>query len=127
MSEQLDLDFDAERAWDEDRRLLRQMAERIGLKACAIDLDISYSQLSHALDERERNLPAKWIRYLVAKAPLDMAAAYVRRLAGLRKMVVIDAAPLTPEEELAALKDAMASCLGPEVRQVVLDKARRGR
>lgn len=123
MTEQLELSFDADRAWDDDRRLLRQMAEAIGLKTCSIDLDVSPSQLAHALDERDRNLPAKWLRYLCRHAPIDMVREYGARLFGQRRLRVVDAPPMTPTEELAALKDALSSCLGPEMRQVVLSKA----
>lgn len=121
--EQLELGFSPDREWDEDRRLLRRMAEAIGLQEVAYQLDVSPSQLSHALDERERNLPARWIRFLVARAPEDLAREYVARIAGLRKWRLVDAPPMTPAEELSALKDALASCLGPEMRQVVLTKA----
>jgi hypothetical protein len=112
--------------WEEDRRLLRQMAERIGNKVCAIDLDVAPSQLSHALDERDRNLPAKWIAYLVTNAG-ELGDDYVRRLAKLRGLEVIEAQPLKPAEELAELKAALAECLGPELRQAVLAKAKRRR
>lgn len=123
MTEQLALDFDEDRAWQDDRRLLRQMAEAIGLKRVAIDLDVSPSQLAHALDERDRNFPARWIRYLTRNGPLDLVREYLLRLAGQRRLRVVDAPPMTPVEELAALKDAMSSCLGPELRQVILTKA----
>lgn len=113
--------------WEEDRRLLRQMAERIGNKVCAIDLDIAPSQLSHALDERDhRNLPAKWIAYLVTNVG-ELGDEYVRRLAKLRGLDVVEAKPAEPAEELADLKAALAELLGAEIRQAILSRAARKR
>lgn len=122
---QMDLAFEGEPTWEDDRRLLRQIAEGIGLKQVAYDLDVSPSQLSHALDERDRNMPAKWIRYLVKNGPSELAEEYIARLALLRRLDVVALPPLKPEEELAQLKEALAQCLGPELRQAVLQKARR--
>lgn len=112
-------------SWDDDRRLLRQMAEAIGLKSCAIDLDVSLSQLANGLDERERNLPAKWVAYMVENAPAILADEYVGRLAALRGKRLTDEPTLTPEQELAALKATQAEMLGPELHRVLLEKARR--
>lgn len=122
---QLDLAFEGEPTWDDDRRLLRQMAEGIGLKQVAYDLDVSPSQLSHSLDERDRNMPAKWVRYLVRGAPVELAEEYIGRLAHLRGLDVVPLPSLTPAEELLALKEALSQCLGPELRLAVMQKARR--
>ena len=99
------------------------MAEAIGLKTVAYDLDVAPSQLSHALDERERNLPARWVAYLVAGAPAELGDEYVRRLAKLRGLEVHEARPPSPEEELAALKAALAEELGAGARAAVMAKA----
>lgn len=120
---QLELRPDWTVLWDEDRRLLRRMAEAIGLKEVAFALDVAPSQLSHALDERERNLPARWVAYLVATAPAELADEYVRRLARLRGLDVVEAQKLSPEDELAALKAALAEELGTGARGAVLAKA----
>lgn len=124
---QLDLVPDWETLWADDRRLLRRMAEAIGLKQVAYELDVAPSQLSHALDERERNLPAKWVRYLLRAAPKELREAYVRGLATMIGCELAEAPVMTPEQELAALKAALAESLGPELRQAVLAKVGKRR
>lgn len=127
---QLELRPDWTVLWQDDRRLLRQMAEAIGLKTVAYELDVAPSQLAHALDERERNLPARWIGYLVTNAPAELGDEYVRRLAKLRGLDVHEAKPPSPEEELAALKAALTEELGAGARAAVMTRAatiQRGR
>ena len=125
MSAQLELrPVDWNVLWEERRRLLRQMAERIGMKVCAIDLDVAPSHLSNALDERDRNLPAKWEDYLIVNGG-EYADEYIRRMAALRGKDVVDALPPDPAEELTALKAALSELLPSEMREVISKNASR--
>lgn len=125
--EQLALRYDGagywDSAWAELRRLLREAIDFKGLKQVAFDLDVAPSALLHAIDERERHhFRASWIPYLVANASNDDLADF---FAGLRGRETIPAKPVLPEEENAAIKEALERHLGPELRAAILATARK--
>lgn len=113
----------AEVDWTRLRDLLREVVDFVGVKQVAFDLDIAPSSLVQALNGHDRHhVRLAWLPYLVRKAP---NAAVLEFLAELRGLEVQPAKPLTPEEELAALKEALDESLGPELRTAVLAKARK--
>lgn len=108
--------------WSEFRRLLRDIVDYAGVKQVAFDLDVAPSQLVNALEERDRHhFRAAWIPYVLSQAPDDRAVEF---LAALRGLECVPERKQSPAEELADLKGALADCLGPELRQAVLLKAK---
>lgn len=108
-------------AWQAVLEEIRAIVNEVGPKQVAADLDMSPSYLNHCLNERERNnLPAKAIPYFVRKAKTDRLAQLI---VGVRGLDVIPKKVMTPEEELARLKDALAAKLSPDVRAVILQAA----
>jgi hypothetical protein len=107
------------------RRLLGEMravVDYVSLKQASFDLDVAPSVLANSLAERERYPRAEWIPYLVRKAPsLDLARALVEP-AGL---AVLEPPPISPEEELARLKETLNETLGPELRAAIYQRAGR--
>lgn len=109
--------------WDGIRRICREYVDVIGRKQVAFDLDVQGSQLSHALAENGRHyVRAEWLVYLLCNAPDDRL---LEALAELRGCDVVARAPMTPEEELAALKDALRETVGPDVQRIVYTRAQR--
>lgn len=114
---------DADNRWINLLAILRSVVEEIGLKQVAYDLDTSPSQVSNALNERDRHhVPARWLVYLASKSRNDDLAWFFAELRGLS---LTTPPALTPEEELRRLKEAMGECLSSEVREVIARKVRR--
>lgn len=105
-------------------KLLRAVVDVVGVKQVAFDLDTSPSGLLHALEGKDRHLPAKWIPYLIRKAPSDEIVEF---LAGLRGLEVQPRVELTAEQRLERLEEAMSETLGEDIRRVIQQRARRGR
>lgn len=127
MADQLALRYDGRsfygHAWDQLRKRCREIVDYVGVKQASFDLDVAASQLLHALDERERHhVRAAWIPYFIAKDP---TAEVSRILAEMGGFELQPAKPVTPEEELASLKEALERCLGPDLRAAVLANAKR--
>lgn len=123
MGSQLELRLDWSAIWQEYRQLIRRVIDVLGVKQCAFDLDVAPSQLMNAVEERERNLPMKWLPYLLVNAPSELGDEFIGKLAALRGMEVSEARAPSPEEELSALKAALAEELGTGARAAVLQKA----
>lgn len=114
---------DADRQWTALLAIIRDVVDEVGLKQCAFDLDVSPSQLSHALNERERHhVPARWLVYFVRRSRHDDLPAFFAQLRGLE---LVARPTISPEEELRRLKEAMSECLSAEVRDVIAAKVRR--
>jgi hypothetical protein len=114
---------DSDTRWTALLATIRDVVDEIGLKQCAFDLDVSPSQLSHALNERERHhVPARWLVYLVTRSRHDDLPLF---FASLRGLDLVARPVISPEEELRRLKEAMAECLGADVREVIARKVRR--
>lgn len=107
--------------WAALREEVRLAVIELGEKEVAYDLDVSPSQLSHALAERDRNIPMKWIIYLIERSRRGTKiAGYLAALAGH------DLAPrkeLTPEERLERIERAMSQELGPGVLRAIHERA----
>ncbi len=83
----------------------------------AYDLETTASGLAHALAERDRHFPAKWLLYLIEKSRKGpVIAGYLAAVAGYELHAH---RRLTPEEELTRLKDSIAKNLGPEMQRVI--------
>ena len=122
---QLDLAFfestDHAKAWAYMLQLARAVVDEVGLKQVAFDLDMAPSQLSHCLNERERhNLPAKAVPYLVMKAKTNDLVAFLAILRGLQVKPRVE---LSPQEKLDRLLAKLGEQLGPDVLQLLVDKA----
>lgn len=125
MSAQLALRLDYRSLWDELRRLLREVVDQVGVKQVAYDLDLSPSQLLHALDERERHhVHAEWLPYLIVKAADDRIVEFVCALRGLEPT---ESKPLAADEELANLKEEVSKNFGPAIASALLTAAKRRR
>ena len=108
--------------WDRLLAYFNETVTHVGVKQAAADLDTSPSVLKHALCERERHeVKARWVPYLLRKSPTDDPAAL---LVSVRGLEVSQARTLTPEQELAALKAAIATSLHPDMQAVLMAKAR---
>ncbi len=102
--------------------LAREAVAEIGPKQVCFDLDISPSQLSHALAQRDyHRVPADWLIYLTAKSRVgDRIAKF---FASMRAFDCVPRLTLTDAEQVIRLKDAIAKNLGPEVQRIVLNTA----
>lgn len=112
MTKQTELEFAdawaAESSYPELLNIVRQVADEIGRKQVAFDLDVSRSVLDATLADRDRNsLKAKHLLYFARKS--TAVAEWLAAFAGGR---FEREQQQTPEEELAALKTAVRA-LGP--------------
>ena len=128
-AEQLGLRYSGLSVLDEDwAELLDRIREVVsfrGLKQVAYDLNERPADLSNALAERDRHhLILRHLPYFVRHAPTH---DIVRLVASWRGLVVEEPPPPTPEEELRALKDALETSLGPELRAAILAQAKKNR
>lgn len=124
MSAQLELRPDWRSLWEPRRLLLRAMVYAIGVKQVAFDLDVAPSALLNAVEERERNFPARWEDYLLLHAPREQVDEYLRALARPVGMDIVEATPpMSAEDELAALKAALTEELGSGARAAVMQRA----
>jgi hypothetical protein len=111
-------------AWAELLETLNAAVTHVGRKEAAYNLDTSPSQLANALAERDRHyLRASWLPYLVAVAPSHRP---VEILAGLRGLELSPRKPMTPAEELAELRAAVAAECGPTQRDAIERRVRGG-
>ena len=102
---------------------MRQVVDALGVKQVAFDLDVAPSHLVNALEERDRNVPLKWLPYILVNAPAHLGDEILIRLARLRGRDVVEAAPPDPAAELEMLKAALGEELGPTARAAILQKA----
>lgn len=128
MSEQLPLTLvEPDMLAAEFRSRIRAAIEAIGLKDVCWDTGIDRAQLCNQLAGRQtgrgyNHLRADILPYVVRRAPNN---DILELLADLRGLELVPVRPMEPAEELAALKDALGSLLGPELRAAVEAKARR--
>lgn len=127
MPEQLDLEeFVRWRSGDVTAELIaccREVVAIKGLKHCADKLGTKDSVLAHALSGNSRHpMRLDWIEWFNANSPSDRIAEVLARQRGKD---LVDRVVMTPEEELESLKRAMAETLGPEVRRIISERARK--
>jgi hypothetical protein len=103
--------------------LLAEAVRLIGPKQCAGAFEVPEGNLSNALKGRDRH-PRKldWLPYVIINSP---TLAIPEFLASLRGQVVIPERPVSPEEELVALREALGELLGPELRVALMAAVRR--
>ena len=120
-------------SWQRQLSVLRTVVEHLGRKEVAYELDVSGSQLSDSLNERDRKRwAAEWTHVVLAMldAKHDPASrSLLRQVAetGLAatSLVVDEPIEMTPEEEVLALKREL---LALEGGKAAIDRLRkRGR
>lgn len=120
ISEQVDLFEDAaasrERATRELQRAMADAADALSLKEVAFALDLSPATVANGLAGRDRKAPP--IGWLLALIEMDPEHRLLRWLAARAGCEVRAVAKLTPEQELSALKRALAAS-GPVGRAVL--------
>jgi hypothetical protein len=99
-------------AWLRQLDALRSAVKHLGPKEVAFELDVGGTQISDALNERDRKVwHAAWTH--VVKAMLaakhdetsqDMLRAIVDADVAATPFAIVDDAPMTPEEEVIALR-----------------------
>jgi len=101
---------------------IRQAIDEVGPQEVAYDNDLTASALSHAIAERDRHFPASLLVYLIRRSKRfgPVIAGYFAALADCE---IAPRRQISPEEELARLKDALAKNLGPEMQRVVMRDA----
>jgi hypothetical protein len=127
MPEQLSLRYEgrsaADEAWEYVLGHVREAVAQIGLAQVAAELDVTASQLSHALNKRERHyFRAEWLLFVIYRAP---SPELLRAIADLRDHDIVERKPLEPSEELDAVYAALERQFGVEVRRVILAEARK--
>lgn len=103
--------------------LVTEGVAELGHKQVAYDLDMSPSQLSHALAGRDRHhVPLPLLLYVARKSQLvgDRIAKF---FAAMRGFDVSPRRELTAEERLEKLETALRKNLGPELQRVVIADA----
>lgn len=106
-----DIPTDGEQLWRALQKEIADCVDEIGPKEFAYAVDVSPSQLSHALAGRERHhVPLRWLPVLLKMAKTDRL---LRFLAAMRGRDVIAPEVLTPEEELVRMKQALLKNFGP--------------
>lgn len=111
---QLALTYDAAHVgasdWDEELGWFRRSVDVIGHKEVAYKLDIAPSNLTDALNERERkNVHARWFPVVLRMSAPIAVEEYMRMLCdryGFERPARIKVR--TPEEELVATRAALA-------------------
>ncbi len=105
-----------ERVLDE---IVNVVVPHIGFKQVVYDLDVAPSTLSNALRERERSkISAEALIYFVERSP---TLRLLELIAGVGDALVEARPQLTPEEELAALRDAVRRNVGPAMQAVIFE------
>ena len=120
ISEQADL-FETraqhrDRATRELQRAMADAADALTLKEVAFELDLSPATVANALAGRDRKAPP--LGWLLSLVEMDPEHRLLRWLAGRVGCEVRVVAKLTPEQELAAIKRALAAA-GPMGRAVM--------
>jgi hypothetical protein len=106
-----DIPTDGAGLWYALQKEVAACVDEIGAKEFAYAVDVSASQLSHALAGRERHhVPLRWLPVLLRMAKTDRL---LRFLAAMRGRDVVAPEVLTPEEELKRTKQALAKHFGP--------------
>jgi hypothetical protein len=127
MADQLPLRYDETSFFEHwYRRLLRELSAVttvVGLKEMAFACDAKASVLSNALAERDqRQFQARWLGAYLYRAPdLELARVLVEPGA----VDVARTRRLTPEEELAKLREAIGEVCGPMLLQAIQQRVRR--
>lgn len=117
-------DYAAEDGWRSVRRAFAEVVEAMTAKAVCDRLDISPSQLSDALAERDRKRVAgEWIVRLIVLAPERHAMHLLRALADLRDCDAVKRVP-DPAEELRRYRETVAR-LAPAIAELADEQ--RGR
>ncbi len=106
-----DIPTDGAGLWYSLQKEIATCVDEIGPKEFAYAVDVSASQLSHALAGRERHhVPMRWLPVLLRMAKTDRL---LRFLAAMRGRDVVAPEVLTPEEELTRTKQALLKNFGP--------------
>jgi len=126
-SPQLSLRYDGASYYEDWwRRVLAELGQVttvVGLKEMSWTCNAQPSVLANALAERDqRQFQARWLGPFLHKAPdLELAKLIVQPGGA----VVQAGRPLTPEEELAALREAIGEVCGPLMLQAINARAKR--
>lgn len=121
-------------AWQRQLLVLRTVVEHLGRKEVAFELDISGSQLSDSLNERDRKRwAAEWTHVVLAMLAMrrdETSRALLRQVAesgmAVTDLVVDEPVELTPEEEVLALRrELLAFDGGKAAVERVKRRARR--
>lgn len=123
VAEQLELrpieETERQHRWFPVLQAIRAAAVR--LQDAAYALDLKPSRLANQLAQRDGHvLAAESLLYFI-----DQDAEVLRLLADVAGYTIVRKRELTPNEQLAALRDALDESLGPELRASVLAKAAR--
>ena len=113
--------YEAEQAYGEILKICRSIADRIGRKEVAFELDLRGSSLDNALADRDRHsLKARQILYFLLK---DSSGELITKLATLAGFEAKRAQPvLTAEQKLDLLKARIRKRLG-NVADEIIDEA----
>jgi hypothetical protein len=135
MSAQLSIAYDPSyvgaQSWERHLSVIRTVVEHLGRKEVAYVLDVSGSQLSDAMSERDRKRWAgEWTHKLFAMLEGkrdDVSRGLSRQLAesslGACSWLVDEPSAMTPEEEAMALRRELAA-LG-ESGRAALERVKR--
>lgn len=105
--------------WKVELDWARRCVTELGAKEVCYWLDIAPSTLSEALAERDKKaLKGEWVRVLVMMAPQSLREEWLRLVAGPMHFVVERRKKLTPEQELRAMKRAIAK-LAPGLEEAI--------
>lgn len=123
---QLPMRYDDESAatelWDYVLPALREAVDQLRLAQVAGQLNVTASQLAHALAGRDRKyVRAEWLLWVLANAP---SPDLLRRVADLRNHDIVEREPADAAELLAARMEAEEELLGRDVRALLEAKAR---
>lgn len=124
---QIELDYGRaariRRRSDDTRAVIRMIADVVGLKELAFAADMSPSQAHQAI-AGNKSLKIELVEAALELAPPELKIRLLSSIAG-DGFDVSTRAPMTPEEELAALKLALAEELGPETRRAIYERTKR--
>lgn len=102
---------------------LNKVTTVVGLKEMAWQCDTQPSTLHHALTERnDRQFQLRWFGRYLHKAPDAALVTVAVEPAG---GTFTKSKPLTPEEELAKLREVLGEVCGPMLLQAINERVRR--
>lgn len=116
MNPQVALSFPASyvgrEAWQHQLDALRAAVKHLGPKEVAFELDVGGTQITDALNERDRKVwHASWTHIVKAmlgakhdETSRDLLRALVEADVSATPYALVEDVPLTPEEEVAALR-----------------------